>query len=216
MNWLLATLFLCGAMAGTTDKVPDHNFYEAVTGESADEDRSFWDAFYQQKDHAFGKEAVGFLKEHLAKIPRGKAFVPAMGEGRNAIYIAKNGFDVTGNDISDVAIDKAKVTARKLNLKLKASVIDLKEYPFTENQFDFIFVSLFYDRSVIAGLKKSLKKGGYIMFYEEVHNGDPKKAPGMFWVKSNELPELFKDFQIITYKEYQDHGKSVAAILAKK
>ena len=147
------------AHAQPVGKPIEHNTYEAITGESADEERSFWDSFYKQKDNAFGKEAVGFLKENLSKIPRGKAFVPAMGEGRNALFLAKNGFDVIGNDISDIAVDKAKVMAKKMNLKLKASVVDLKEYKFPENQFDFIFISLFFDKSLLPSLKKSLKKG---------------------------------------------------------
>jgi len=204
------------AHAQPVGKPIEHNTYEAITGESADEERSFWDSFYKQKDNAFGKEAVGFLKENLNKIPRGKAFVPAMGEGRNALFLAKNGFEVVGNDISDIAVDKAKVMAKKMNLKLKASVVDLKEYKFPENQFDFIFISLFFDKTLLPSLKKSLKKGGYIMFYEEIYNGDPKKAPSLFWVKSNELQELLKDFQMITYKEYDDQGKRVAGALARK
>lgn len=216
MNWFLLIFMAQVAHAQPVGKPIEHNTYEAITGESADEERSFWDSFYKQKDNAFGKEAVGFLKENLSKIPRGKAFVPAMGEGRNALFLAKNGFDVIGNDISDIAVDKAKVMAKKMNLKLKASVVDLKEYKFPENQYDFIFISLFFDKSLLPSLKKSLKKGGYIMLYEEVYNGDPKKAPSLFWVKSNELQELLKDFQMITYKEYDDQGKRVAGALARK
>ncbi len=212
----LIPLIASAALAAPVDRKPNYSVYEAVTGESADEDRSFWDSFYKQKDNAFGKEAISFLKENLARIPRGRALVPAMGEGRNALFLAKHGFDVTGNDISDIAVDKAKVAAKKLNLKLTASVADLKEYRFPENQFDFVLLSLFFDRSVLPGLKKSLKKGGYIMIYEEVYNGDPKAAPSMFWVKSNELPQALKEFQIIAHREYDDHGKRVVGILAKK
>jgi tellurite methyltransferase len=194
----------------------EHNTYEAITGESADEEKSFWDTFYKQKDHAFGREAVGFLKDHIQLIPKGKAFLPAMGEGRNAIFLAKNGFEVIGNDISDVAIDKAKALAKKLNLNIKASVVNMKEYSFKDNEFDFIFISLFYDRDLLQGLKKSLKKGGLIMFYEEIYNGDPTKAPSQFWVKSNELKSALKDMRVLVYKEYDDHGKKVVGVLAKK
>jgi tellurite methyltransferase len=216
VNWIALFLLASTALAKPVNRSPNYTIYEAVTGESADEDRSFWDSFYKQKDHAFGKEAIGFLKDNLGKIPRGKAFVPAMGEGRNALYLAKNGFEVTGNDISDIAIDKAKVAAKKLNLKLKASVMDLKEFDFPEGQYDFILLSLFFDRALLPNLKKSLKKGGYLMIYEEIYNGDPKNAPSMFWVRSNELPQLLKDFQIITHREYDDHGKRVVGILGKK
>ena len=218
MNWILL-LIATTAYAAPQGKVVDpntQNTYEAVTGESADEDKSFWDSFYKQKDNAYGKDAVGFLQENLSQIPKGKAFVPAMGEGRNALFLAKHGFDVVGNDISEVAVDKARGLAKKQNITFKAAVVDLKQYKFVENQFDFIFLSLYIDRSLTPEFKKSLKKGGYIMFYQEVYDGDPKKSHSMFWVKHNELPEMLRDFKMISYKEYDDHGKRVAAALAKK
>ena len=216
MNWIFL-LITATAFANPPAKNLEQNTYEAVTGESADEDKSFWDSFYKQKDNAFGKDAVAFLKENISKVPKGgKAFVPAMGEGRNAIYIAKHGFEVTGNDISEIAVDKAMVLAKKLNANIKSSVVDLKEYRFVENQFDFIFLSLFYDKALLPSFKKTLKKGGYIMLYQEVYNGNPKKAPSLFWVRHNELNEAFKEFKIITSKEFDDQGKKVVGFLAQK
>lgn len=209
-------MFINSAHPANTGKNPDQNTYEAVTGESADEDKSFWDSFYKKKDHAFGRDAVAFLRENISRIPKGKAFVPAMGEGRNAVFIAKHGFEVTGNDISDVAVDKARVLAKKQNVKMQTSVVDLKQYRFNENEYDFIFLSLFYDRSLVSGFKKTLKKGGYIMLYQEVYDGDPKKAPSLFWVKHNELNEAFGDFKIILYKEYNENGKRRVGMLAQK
>ena len=189
--------------------------YEAVTGDSADEDKVFWDTFYKHKDNAYGKDAVGFLKENLSQIPKGKAFVPAMGEGRNALYLAKQGFEVTGNDLSEVAVDKTMAFAKEQHLAIKGSVADLKQYKFVENKFDFVFLSLFFDRNLMPGFKKTIKKGGYIMLYEELYEGSPKNAP-LFTVRHNELQELLHDFKMISYKEYKDNGKLVAAALAKK
>jgi len=213
---IISTTLLNNAFSAPPAKNLEQNTYEAVTGESADEDKSFWDTFYKQKDYTFGKDAVKFLKDHISKIPKGKAFVPAMGEGRNAIYLAKHGFEVIGNDISEIAVDKAKVLAKKHNLNIKSSVVDLKEYKFIENQFDLIFISLFYDKSLMPGFKKSLKKGGFIMLYEEVYDGDPKKSPSLFFVKHNELRDSLKDFKLIAYKEYNEHGKKVVGALAQK
>lgn len=219
MNFLLLLSFVTlslPAFSAPSAKNLEQNTYEAVTGESADEDKSFWDSFYRQKDNAFGKDPEAFLKDNLSKIPKGKAFVPAMGEGRNALYLAKNGFEVTGNDISEIAIDKAMVLAKKLHLNIKASVIDLKEYRFIENQFDFVFLSLFYDRNLMPGFKKTLKKGGYMMVYQEIYDGDPKKAPSLFYVRSHEVSEALKDFKMISYKEFMDQGKKMVGAIAKK
>lgn len=194
----------------------DQSKYEAVTGEVADEDKSFWDSFYKEKDDAYGKVAVGFLKEHLSVIPKGNALVPAMGEGRNAIYLAQHGFEVTGIDISDVAVDKARFHAKEHHVRIKSMVADLKQYKFKENEFDFVFLSLFYDPIILPGLKKTLKRNGYIMIYEELYSGDPQKATAPFWVKPKQLKDDFRDFKVIVYREFKDHGKTVAAILAQK
>ena len=77
-------------------------------------------------------------------IPKGRAFVPAMAEGRNAIYLAKKGFIVEGNDISEVAIDRALEAAKKQNLEIKATVSDLEQFKYPSERYDFILVSQFY------------------------------------------------------------------------
>lgn len=198
----------------------NHALYEAITGESADDDRSAWDSFYKSRSNAFGKDAIDFLKQHLSKIPRGRAFVPAMGEGRNALFLAKNGFSVEGVDISQVAVQKALADAKALKVNIKATVEDLTQYRYPENYFDLIVVSLYYDKSLIPKFKQSLKKGGYILFYNKLAAAQLKGthgiAPDDFTVKSGELKEDFKDYQIKDYREFKDRGSSIAAILAKK
>lgn len=198
----------------------NHATYEAVTGESADDDKSAWDNFYKNRTSAYGKDAIDFLKQHINKIPRGRAFVPAMGEGRNALYLAKNGFQVEGVDISQVAVQKALVDAKSLKVTIKASVEDLNQFHYQDAYYDLIVVSLFYDKSLIPKFKQSLKKGGYILFYNQMETPDQRgkhsTAPDDFTVKTGELKEAFKEYQIKDYKEFKDHGKPMAAILAKK
>jgi tellurite methyltransferase len=199
--------------------ISDHATYEAITGESADEDRSVWDSFYKNKNFIFGKEAVGFLRDNIHLIPKGRAFVPAMGEGRNAIYLAKKGFEVDGNDLSEVAVDKALSEARAQKVSIKTIIADLTQYKFQPNYYDFVLVSLFYKRDLAEQFKKTLKKGGYIMLYLrlEGENQHIKNiSPDDFAVKPNELKEEFKDFEIKIYKEYSDHGTKVVGMLARK
>ena len=63
-----------------------------------------WNTRYDRKMYIYGKAPTAFLRQKIDLLTRGKALVLAMGEGRNAVYLAQNGFDVTGIDISDVAI----------------------------------------------------------------------------------------------------------------
>ena len=198
--------------------VVNSSTYEAVTGVSPDEDHAMWDTFYKSKSNAFGREAVGFLKEHLHEIKKGRAFVPAMGEGRNAIYLAKNGFTVEGNDLSEVAVDRATNEAKAQKVKIKGIAADLTEYRYPENYYDFIMVSLFYMGELVPKFRKTLKKGGYIMFYEKLDTGKPlaNTSPDDFFVKTQDLKNSLKDFEIKIFKEYKDHGVDVVGVLARK
>lgn len=196
----------------------DPSTYEAITGESADEDRSVWDSYYKNRDHTSGKEAVGFLRDNLHLVKRGRAFVPAMGEGRNAIYLAKKGFTVEGVDISEVAVDRALQDAKAQKVSIKGTVADLLEYKYPDEAFDFIVISQFYIDSLNSKFKKSLKKGGYILFYEKLDTGKPQKkaSPDDFLVKAADLKKALQDFELKVVREYKDQKDDVIGILARK
>lgn len=196
----------------------DAKTYEAITGESADEDHSAWDSFYKKKDHAFGRDAIGFLKEQLPRLKKGEAFVPAMGEGRNAIYLARHGFKVLGVDLSPIAVDRAIADARNLKLPLKGVVADLFKYPYPREKFDLVVVSLFYFPALLPHFKNSLKKGGQLMIYLKLDNGRGKdrSAPDDFAVKPGELKSALSGFEILTYREFRDQSVDVVGVLARK
>jgi tellurite methyltransferase len=192
--------------------------YEAVTGDSPDEERSIWDSFYEHKSNVFGKEAVGFLKENLHRVRKGRAFVPAMGEGRNAVYLARHGFQVDGVDLSPIAVDRAVELARSQHVSVKGIVADLTNYAYPLQAYDFVFVSLFYMEQLIPKFKQVVKPGGHIMVYVKADTGKPSagNTPDDFLVKNSTLKAAFKDFQTLSFKEYRDHGVDVIAILARR
>ena len=197
----------------------DRSHYEAITGDSADEDKTVWDSYYRDKGKATNQDPVGFLKEQIQNIPIGRAFVPAMGEGRNAIFLAQKGFTVDGNDISDVAVDKVLSQAKMLHLNLKASVADVNQAQLPDGYYDLIVVSFYYSKNLVAKLTKSLKKGGYILFYNRVaETGAHKKmtSPDDFLVVPQELKAQLKDLHMEVFKEYVDQGLKVVGALAKK
>jgi len=200
------------------DGTGDESTYEAITGEKTDDERSAWDSFYKLNANIFGKEAVSFLKDHLHEVKKGRAFVPAMGEGRNAIYLAKNGFTVDGCDLSDIAVSRALDEAKTQRVTIKGITADLTQYTYPENYYDLVMVSLFYMPELMPRFKKTLKKGGYILFYEKLDTGKPLTSvtPDDFFVKSNDLKSALKGFKIKVFKEYKDHGIDVLGVLAQK
>ncbi len=213
-------LFSLSAQAGPVrgNGATDPSTYEAITGESADEEKAAWDSFYRSRESGFKNQPVGFLRDHLTMIPKGRAFIPAMGIGQNAIYLAKKGFLVEGVDISEVAIDTAHEAAKKQGVSIKASASDLDQFKYPTDRFDLIVVSQFYRDSLIPKFKAALKKGAYILFYEKRDTGKPQKqvSPDDFLVKSSDLKAALKDLDIRIFQEYRDHGTEVIGVLARK
>ena len=197
---------------------PDSATYEAITGDSAEEDHSAWDRFYKKKNHAFGKEAIGFLKENLRLLRKGRAFVPAMGEGRNAVFLARNGFRVEGVDLSKIAVDRAIEEAKAKNTSIKGIVADLFEYPYPKDAYDFILISLFHSERLLPKFKTALKKGGHIMFYLKRETGKTGSSatPDDFLVKAGDLKASLTDFEILIYREFSDRDVDMIALLARK
>lgn len=98
-----------------------------------------WDDRYDTDEFAYGKEANDFLKAECARIPAGgRVLCLAEGEGRNAVYLAEQGFEVTAMDLSEVGLAKAQRLATDKGVTITTQVADLADYTFGEAQWDGI------------------------------------------------------------------------------
>ena len=165
-----------------------------------------WDERYDRKMYIYGKEPTAFLKDKIDLLEKGKALVLAMGEGRNAVYLAQHGFNVTGVDISAVAIEKCKQLAEDRRAVVKTVVADLTDYDMGHEQYNLITNFYFYDKSLFPKVIRALKPGG--MFILEQFSIDHLKQGVKFGpktdkylVKPNEFLELFKSTHILYYED---------------
>ena len=190
---------------------------------ASEDDKNRWNNRYNTGEYLYGKEPLKFLKEKLNILVRGKALVLAMGEGRNAVFLAENGFDVDGCDISEKAIEKTRLLARESGVTLNAFVADLEEYKIPSDKYDLITCFYYTQLSLIPQIKEGLKKGGLVMF--ETYSIDQlkygKDAPGpknpSYLLKHNELLDSFRDFRILYYREGEiAEYKSVVSLIAQK
>ena len=67
-----------------------------------------WDNRYDVDEYVYGRDANVFLQQNAARIPKGKVLCLAEGEGRNAVYLAKLGYQVTAVDFSRIGQEKTK------------------------------------------------------------------------------------------------------------
>jgi SAM-dependent methyltransferase len=200
-------------------------FYIVVNVTSAlfasEQDRLFWNKRYDTETYILGKEPVEFLKEYINILPRGKALDIAMGEGRNAVFFAKNGFEVDGCDVSEIAVKKTLELATENNVRVNAFVADLEIYKLPKDAYDVVACFYYLQRSLIPQIKEALKPGGMVIYetytienWERGFEGPKNKD---YLLKTNELLDLFKDLTIIYYRELVlDDKKAVASLIARK
>ncbi|MCC7441035.1 MAG: methyltransferase domain-containing protein [Bdellovibrionales bacterium] len=196
------------------------NVYQQVTGDDAEEDRSRWDALFSTHTYVFGKDPAEFLKKHVELLPVGRALDIAMGEGRNAVYLAQKGFQVDGVDISDVALRKARRLAREHNVPIRAINADLRDYVIQPGAYEVILDIQYLQRSLIPQIQRGLKPGGVVVFenhtVDQLRNPDGHGIPRDYLLEQGELRRLFADLEVLVYEEVNDGKDAVARLIARR
>jgi 2-polyprenyl-3-methyl-5-hydroxy-6-metoxy-1,4-benzoquinol methylase len=82
------------------------------------EKRNTWDERFNTPDYVYGTDPNAFLVEVAARIPKGAVLCLGEGEGRNAVYLAGKGYDVTAVDSSSVGLEKARRLAGERGVKI--------------------------------------------------------------------------------------------------
>ncbi|MEJ2635026.1 MAG: class I SAM-dependent methyltransferase [Calditrichia bacterium] len=172
------------------------------------------------------------------------------GEGRYAVYLAERGCKVIAIDLASAGIQKVKRFAEERELEIEAFVQAVDQYVFPPDHFDIIVAMTILDhlehdarKEVIAGIQKSLKKGGILFAYvltvsdpgykrkmekiqeEEESNGVSETSFAIeYYFRSYELAKQFPGLEILHYNEGMEpdfsHGKphrhGFASLIARK
>ena len=168
-------------------------------------DRDFWNSKYNDPKFEFNRQPSRLLVEAVRRWHPRLAIDLGMGEGRNAIYLAQQGWQVTGADLSDVAVAQAKAHAAKVGIKLDAVIDSLDHYDFGRARWDLI--ALFYVHAWYHGakpraverLRNALKPGGLLVI--EGFAGDEK-----FMFQPDELLRDFSDLRILRYEDVEEEA----------
>ena len=127
-----------------------------------------WDARYAEPGWAFGTEPNDFLRDQAHHLPPGRVLCLAEGEGRNAVWLAGQGYAVTAVDASSAGLEKAKQLARERNVRITRVCADLASYVIEPGAWQGI-VSIFAHvppevrQRVHAGVLAGLAPGGVLL-----------------------------------------------------
>jgi SAM-dependent methyltransferase len=122
-----------------------------------------------------------------------------MGQGRNSIFLAQQGWDVTGFDPADEGIRRAKAEADRLSLKINAQVSTFEQFDFGENRWDLIVLTYEPTKQIAPRIERALKAGGAVIV-EDRHLDTRRVWPaGTF--RDNELASLFPGLRVLRYED---------------
>lgn len=101
-----------------------------------------WNKRYDTEHYIYGTEPNGFLAQYVQELPKGPVLCLAEGEGRNAVFLAEQGYDVTAVDASSVGLAKARKLADSRGVTIKTILADLTDFDLGRQQWAGI-VSIF-------------------------------------------------------------------------
>jgi 2-polyprenyl-3-methyl-5-hydroxy-6-metoxy-1,4-benzoquinol methylase len=134
-----------------------------------------WNKVYSNPKPTYPTEPNKFLTEVVRGRKTGKALDVGMGSGRNSLFLAQQGWEVTGVDISDEGIRVAKKQAAKLGVKLRAVLQSADEFNFGKEQWDLIlgmYVHKTFTQNAVR-IREGLKPGGIVVvegFHRSIGN----------------------------------------------
>jgi rhodanese-related sulfurtransferase len=167
-----------------------------------------------------------WLVENFQALPSGLALDVAMGNGRNAIFLATRGFDVDGVDVDPDIVTQARATARRFHAPIRAIIGNVEDgtYIIPIEAYDVIVVFNYLHRPLFRDIKDGLKPGGVVVYQtyleEQVRFGKPTNPAHL--LKAGELAQVFAEFDILSAKERVDCAVpggplcALAGIVARK
>jgi tellurite methyltransferase len=150
----------------------------------------------------------------------GKALDLACGTGRNALWLAEYGWEVTAVDGAPSAIEILRTRARERGLKINAVVADLEkgDFEIEPSYWDLIAICYYLQRNLFEPALRGIAPGGILISI--VHVNEPPEADSPFRLRPGELEQYFAGWQILHRHEGKAsdaaHCRAVAEIVARR
>ncbi len=159
-----------------------------------------WNSVYSDPNPPFSTAPNAFMTEVVKGLKPGRALEIGIGQGRNSVYLAKLGWDVTGFDISDRGLEIAQKSAKAAGVKITTVNSAMEAFDYGAGQWDLI-VATYEGASWLERAVRGLKPGGVVVM--EAQGRSPQAPGGGF--EPNLLPRLFmeQNLRILRYEDVE-------------
>lgn len=169
----------------------------------SDTDRVRWNQRYHDGSYQARTHATPFLELWMPELPRGTALDVACGTGRNALYLADQGYQVDAVDISSEALASARAKPGAENASIQWMEADLDKFSPPDSHYDLIVVARYVNRLLLPSLPGALKPGGALLYEHHIRSEEAVDGPKDpdFRLAPGELRSRFEMLDIQFYHE---------------
>ena len=195
--------------------------------------QEFWDERFDTKEYVYGKHPNAYFKDFIDKTRPGSILLPADGEGRNSVYAAIKGWQVTAFDFSQKAKEKAQELANTYDVNINYHISSIEDFH-TDAQFDVVAVIFLHlppetRRKMHHKLISFLKPGGNLILEAfskkqiDYQTGGPRNLDLLY--SGQDVAEDLKSLELVHYKEklktiqegnFHDGKAEVIQLIARK
>ncbi|HSZ18487.1 MAG TPA: methyltransferase domain-containing protein [Candidatus Acidoferrum sp.] len=160
------------------------------------------------------------LVKTAAQLPPGKALDLACGAGRNALWLADHGWEVTAVDAADAAIEILQIRAEERGLKINALVADLEkdEFEIEPSGWDLVAMCYYLQRNLFEHAKRGVVPGGILISI--VHLTEPGEESSPHRLRPGQLERYVAGWEILHRHEGEPtdsaHHRAGAEIVARR
>jgi len=180
-----------------------------------------WNERYAGGNYLFSKEPCLVVRNHFEAFRKGKVLDVAMGEGRNAIFLAKQGFTVEGVDCSSAAVEKAERLAEEQSVTVDVKSQNLDFFLMPLMKYDSVVMTYFKPLTrFYSEIKRGLVAGGTVVM-EAYLTEQARRHPSPTLdfdqcYRPNELLHALKDFEVLFYSELPQGSQCTVQVVARK
>ncbi|GAB4324083.1 MAG: class I SAM-dependent methyltransferase [Bacteroidales bacterium] len=174
----------------------------------------FWDVKYSGEEYLYGLQPNRFIAKQLSRLSPGQILLPAEGEGRNALFAARNGWKVTAYDLSRKGREKALALAEKAGVTIDYRIAGFIDFDPGTTLYDVVALSFVHmpgemKSAVFGRFISFLKPGGRLIMEAFSKNqlsyssGGPKDPDLLYsveevgWLTGSLIPELLREETVL-------------------